>query len=73
MRHEIKSPIAGSVCAHIAVVGQHVEVGSTVVLIECMKTEITIEATHAGTVTWLLPCGESIEVDTVLAIIDDAP
>jgi len=70
VRCEIKSPIAGSVLSHVASAGQRVEVGATVLLVECMKTEITIEAPQAGNVTWILPCGESIEVDTVLATID---
>lgn len=70
MPSEVRTQIAGSVLSHVASVGQHVKAGEVVCTIECMKTEIHVEATVDGTVTWLRPCGETIETDDVLVIID---
>jgi biotin carboxyl carrier protein len=70
VRREVLAPIAGSVWSHVASVGQHVEVGEVLLIEECMKTEIPVEAPVAGTITWLKACGETIETDDVVATID---
>jgi len=70
VRREVRSPIAGSIWSHVAAVGQRVEAGSLLLLCECMKTEIPIEAPVAGTVAWLRPCGETLEADDVVATLD---
>lgn len=70
-RVQVKAPIAGSVWSHVAVVGQRVDVGAVLLVSEVMKTEIPVEATAAGTVVWLRPCGETIEADDVVALIDE--
>jgi acetyl-CoA carboxylase biotin carboxyl carrier protein len=72
MRGEVKAPIAGSVWSHVAAVGQHVDSGTTLLLLEVMKTEIPVESTASGTVTWLRPCGESVEVDDLVATVETA-
>lgn len=72
MRHEIKSSIAGSVLAHAAFVGQRVEAGATIVILESMKCEIPLETPVAGTVTWLKPCTDEVTIDDVVAELDVA-
>jgi biotin carboxyl carrier protein len=37
-----------------------------------MKTEIPAEATVDGVIAWLRPCGETVEADDIVAIIDVA-
>lgn len=70
MRREIRSPIAGSIWSHVASVGQRVESGATLLVVECMKSEFPVDAPEGGTVTWLRPCGETIEQDEVVAALD---
>jgi acetyl-CoA carboxylase biotin carboxyl carrier protein len=70
VRREIKAPIAGSVWAHVASVGQRVELGSVLLMVECMKCEIPVEAPLEGAVTWLRPCGETIEANDVVATLE---
>jgi acetyl-CoA carboxylase biotin carboxyl carrier protein len=70
VKREVRAPIAGSVWSHVASVGQRVEAGEVLLIGECMKTEIPVEAPVAGTVTWLKACGETIEADDVVATID---
>ncbi len=71
-REEVAAPIAGSIWSHVAAVGQRVEVGSVLLVSECMKTEIPVEAPVAGTVTWLRPCGEAVEAGDVVAVLEVA-
>jgi acetyl-CoA carboxylase biotin carboxyl carrier protein len=70
VRSEVRSPIAGSVWTHVASVGQRVEVGAMLLVLEVMKTEFPIESTVAGVVAWLRPCNETIEADDVVVTID---
>jgi biotin carboxyl carrier protein len=70
MRCEVRSPIAGSVWSHVASVGQRVEAGAVLLVVECMKTEIVIDAPQGGTTTWLRSCGETIEAGDVVATLD---
>jgi biotin carboxyl carrier protein len=72
VKREVRAPIAGSIWSHVASVGQRVEVGEVLLIEECMKTEIPVEAPIGGTVTWLKACGETIEADDVVATIDVA-
>lgn len=71
MRHDVKVPIAGSVWSHVTTVGQRVGRGQICLVTECMKTEIPVEAPVDGTVTWLLPCGTTVEAGDVVAVVDD--
>lgn len=72
MRREVLSPIAGSVWAHVASVGQRVEVGAVLLIIEVMKTEFPVEAPASGVVTELKACAETVEADDVVATLDVA-
>jgi biotin carboxyl carrier protein len=72
-KHSIKTPTAGSVWTHSVGVGQQVVAGTTLLIAEVMKTEWPIESPIDGVVTWLKACGETLEVDDLVAIVDDAP
>lgn len=69
-KREIKTPVGGSVWAHSVGVGQQVLAGATVIICEVMKCEYPIEAPIDGVVTWLKACGETIEKDDVVAMIE---
>jgi biotin carboxyl carrier protein len=72
-KREIKTPVGGSVCTHSVGVGQRVVAGTTLLICEVMKCEFPIETPVEGEVTWLRlrPCGEMIEADDVVALIDE--
>ncbi len=67
----IKSEITGTVCSIIATVGQQVEEGDTILLIESMKMEIPAQAPCAGTITEILAQeGDLINEDDAIATIE---
>lgn len=70
-KYSIRSPVGGSVWTHSAGVGQRVVAGATILIMECMKTEFPIESPVDGEVTWLKACGETLEADDLVAIVDD--
>ena len=72
VKHAIKAVIGGSVWSHAASVGQRVGAGSTLLICEVMKCELPIETPVDGTVTWLRACGETVEVDDIVAIVESA-
>jgi biotin carboxyl carrier protein len=47
---EARTEVAGSVWRIVTQVGQRVEAGDTIMLIECMKMEIPVTAEGAGTI-----------------------
>jgi biotin carboxyl carrier protein len=69
-KHEVKAEVGGSVWTHAVGVGQRVVAGTSLLICECMKTEFPIVAPVDGVVTWLRPCGETIEADDVVATLD---
>lgn len=70
MRREVRSPIAGSVWSHVASAGQCVTAGSVLIVIECMKSEFPVEASADAVVAWLRPCGETIEAEDVVVVLE---
>ena len=50
----VKSPMAGSVWKIVATVGQEVDYGDTVMILESMKMEIPVEADSSGTIVRIL-------------------
>lgn len=72
-KHSVRSPVGGSVWTHAASVGQRVYQGNTILIVEIMKTEFPIEAPVDGEITWLAPCGQTLEADDLVAIVNDAP
>jgi len=69
-KQEIKAPVGGSVWTHSVGVGQRVIAGTTLLICEVMKCEFPIEADVGGIVSWLRPCGETLEAGDVVAILD---
>jgi acetyl-CoA carboxylase biotin carboxyl carrier protein len=71
-KHEIRAPVGGSVWTHSVGVGQRVRTGTTLLIVECMKTEFIVETTVDGVVAWLRSCGDDIEKGDVVVILDVA-
>lgn len=69
-KYSVRSPVGGSVWAHSVGVGQQVVEGATLLIVEVMKTEFPIESPSAGTVTWLAACGDAIDADALVAIVE---
>lgn len=69
-KHDVRAPVGGSVWTHSVGVGQRVGAGTVLLITEVMKTEFPIEAPADGVVTWLKPCGETIEADEVVATLE---
>lgn len=72
-KHSIRSPVGGSVWTHSVGVGQRVVAGTTLLICEVMKTEFPVETPVDGEVTWLAACGQTLEADDLVAIVDDKP
>jgi len=63
----IKSPMAGTVWKIVATVGQDVDYGDTVVILESMKMEIPVEADSAGKIVrFLVAEGDVVDDGVVL-------
>ena len=71
-KHEIRAPVGGSVWTHSVGVGQRVVAGTTLLICEVMKCEFPVETSVDGTVSWLAPCGQTIEADDVVAVLEVA-
>ncbi len=68
---ELKSPMAGKVVAWLVAVGDQVEQGQPILVVEAMKMENELKAHVSGEVTELpVPTGENVEVGDVLARIE---
>lgn len=64
---KIGSPMAGTVWKIVKAVGDEVDYGETVAILESMKMEIPVEADHRGTVSKILvEEGEVVDQDTPL-------
>jgi acetyl-CoA carboxylase biotin carboxyl carrier protein len=69
----VKAPCAGSIWLQTATVGQQVTVSDVLVILECMKLEIPVEAPQAGSVVWLADASTVVAQDDVVAIIETVP
>lgn len=68
---EVKAGAAGKVFKLVANVGQSVQAGDAVVIIEAMKMEIPVVAPEAGTVASInVAVGDAIEAGAVLATLN---
>lgn len=64
----IKCPMAGSVWKIVATVGQEVDYGDTILILESMKMEIPVEADAAGKIVkFLVAEGDVVDEGVVLA------
>jgi acetyl-CoA carboxylase biotin carboxyl carrier protein len=67
---KIRSEVSGSVWKVEVTVGQQVNEGDTLVVVESMKMEIPVTAPSAGTVTDILVAeGESVVDDQVILVM----
>ena len=67
----IKAPLPGVITDIKVEVGQQVEVGDTVIVLEAMKMANALEAEKAGTVTAIcVKVGESVMEDDALVVIE---
>lgn len=64
---KIHSPMAGVVLKIVKSVGDEVDFGETVLILESMKMEIAVEADNRGTIAkFLVEEGEVVDQDTAL-------
>lgn len=67
---EVRSPGVGKVIEILVAVDAYVIAGDEVIVIESMKMEIPVTASHAGRVTTVaVALGDQVQVDDVLLII----
>lgn len=57
-------------CFHAATAGQRVLTGSLLLVCEVMKCECPINAPTNGELLWIRACGEVIEAEDVVAILE---
>ena len=68
---QVKAGAAGKVFQVPASVGQKVEAGDTVIIIEAMKMEIPVVAPEAGTIASIdVAVGDAVESGAVLATLN---
>ncbi|MCB0909105.1 MAG: biotin/lipoyl-binding protein, partial [Nocardioidaceae bacterium] len=66
------APMPGTVVAVNAAVGDHVEPGQAVLVLEAMKMQHTVTAPHAGTVTEIdVSTGRQVAAGDVLAVVTE--
>jgi acetyl-CoA carboxylase biotin carboxyl carrier protein len=72
MATTVKAHIAGTVWKIEVAVGDQVDEGDTVVILESMKMEMPVEAEDAGTVAEIL-CeeGQAVNEGDALVVLDD--
>ena len=67
---ELRAPMPGSVLLVPVAVGDEVEAGQTVVVLESMKMELTLAAPADGTVTELkVKVGDKVGRDEIVAVV----
>lgn len=71
--HKVVADVSGRVWKIETAVGQQVEAGDTLLIVESMKMEIPVEAPAAGTVLQLLAAeGDMVGDEQVLVVIGAA-
>ena len=69
---EVTAEIGGNVWKVLVTNGQKVEEGDTLVILECMKMEVPVQAPSAGTVTALaVQEGSAIEEGALIATLKE--
>lgn len=70
MEQTVRAEMVASVHSVVVQVGDQVDVGDTLVILESMKMEIPVTAPHAGTVTELrVKPEDQVQEGDVLAVI----
>lgn len=68
---DVRSEMMGSIVRVSVEEGARIERGDTIAVIECMKTEIPVQAQRAGTVTHLaIAEGSAVESGDLIAVLD---
>jgi len=68
---KLETPVQGIVWKVLLKVGQKVEAGGTVLIVESMKMEIPVDSLSSGIVSELFVSeGDQVEQDSVVAVID---
>lgn len=68
---EIGSPVTGTVWKVERAVGDQVNEGDVIMILESMKMEIPIEATSSGVIATLnVAPGDSVEDDQILCVVE---
>jgi|TARA_B100001964_G_scaffold186894_1_gene207694 biotin carboxyl carrier protein len=68
---KLETPVQGIVWKVLLKVGQKVETGGTVLIVESMKMEIPVDSLSSGIVSELFVSeGDQVEQDSVVAVID---
>ena len=69
---EVKSPMAGTIFELIAAVGDAVEEGDELVILESMKMEIPVEAPNDGTIAEVhVAQGDQVQEGDLLVTLND--
>ena len=69
-RIELETPVTGTVWKIVAAVGDRVDAGQAVLIMESMKMEIPVEAPAPGVVTELLVAeGDAVSQDDPVAVV----
>jgi biotin carboxyl carrier protein len=71
MKVDVKAPVTGTIWMLSAGVGQQVYEGNDLMTMESMKMEVPVAAPCNGEVTWLRPQGDQVNVEDLVAIIED--
>lgn len=72
-RDEIKPPMPGSVVKVLVEVGQKVEAGEALIIVEAMKMETSLYASISGTVTEVnAEAGEQVDSTKTLILVEKA-
>jgi acetyl-CoA/propionyl-CoA carboxylase biotin carboxyl carrier protein len=67
----VSAPMQGTIVKVNVEVGQSVEIGDTIVILEAMKMENSVRAERAGTVTSLnVTAGDGVSAGDVVAVIE---
>lgn len=68
---DVEAHISGTVWKVERAVGDHVEEGESILILESMKMEVPVESPIAGKVTEIRCAkGDSVEEDQVLAVVE---
>ena len=70
-KQEVESEVTGNVWKVLKSTGNSVAEGEVIMILECMKMEIPVEAPSDGTVVSILAeLGDQVEEDQVVAVIE---
>ena len=73
MPEDVKAQITGTVWKIVVKVGEEVDEGDDLIILESMKMEIPIEATEVGMVTEVLVSeGDQVSEDDPVALLETA-